>query len=314
MHVVEYIELGFWAEPVDGGKEGLPPFLGTTLRGALGHLLKRTVCQVSHGDCDACVLQSACPYPAIFEGVAPPDRQIMRRYLRVPQPFVLLVPPPDEGWAEPGRLGWGVRLFGPARRYWPYLLHVFQIAGEQGIGRCRCRYRLERVTDGLGGPAIWSADSETMDGEPTSRSAAHAEPEVPERCTLRWRFRTPVRLSRGRGTAQGPLDGLDLVLAGRRRFAIMDHFYGSQDGGTEGPPGSRVEAESFTVHERKLRPWRLQRYSGRQRQRMSLGGQIGEIVIEGPWGHAGPWLSAIDAIHLGKATSFGFGRVEWELA
>jgi hypothetical protein len=39
---------------------------------------------------------------------------------------------------------------------------------------------------------------------------------------------------------------------------------------------------------------------------------LGEIAITGPWGRAGSWLFAAEKIHLGKATSFGFGRVHWE--
>ena len=81
----QFVELNFSATIAD--RAALPPFLGATLRGALGHLLRKTVCQVAHGDCDRCVLQAACPYPAVFEGRPPVDRDFMRKYPRIPQPY-----------------------------------------------------------------------------------------------------------------------------------------------------------------------------------------------------------------------------------
>jgi hypothetical protein len=76
---VTYVELEFEAE-LQGGRSSLPPFLGATLRGVLGYILKQTVCQIAHGDCQRCVLHTACPYPAIFEGLAPGRRGAASRY------------------------------------------------------------------------------------------------------------------------------------------------------------------------------------------------------------------------------------------
>ena len=130
----EFVELGFEAE-LAGSRRTLPPFTGATLRGGFGWLLKQTVCQVSHGNCERCLLKAACPYPAVFEGLPPAERDIMRKYPRIPQPFVILTDPvtPETEQADCGTLRWGVRLFGPATRFWPYVVHTFQTAGEQGL-------------------------------------------------------------------------------------------------------------------------------------------------------------------------------------
>jgi len=302
---VKYVELEFEAE-TDGPRSSLPPFLGATIRGALGYLLKQSVCQIAHGDCRRCVLHTVCAYTAIFEGLAPQGREIMRKYDKIPQPFVLLVPEPKACRDESSVLNWGVRLFGEATRYWPYLVHVFQIAGERGLGRLAVTYRLRQVTDRLGNVRLWSPEG-CPGGQPTVQEIPTTSLNPPDRQAIRWKFRTPVRVPR----ASGRLVGLDLVLAGRRRFCIMDYFYG----GHVAKPNQddRVEAEEFTTIESRLRPWRLDRYSGRQRQRMSLDGLLGDIVIEGPWSKSGAWFHAVPFLHLGKATSFGFGRVAWEV-
>lgn len=51
-----------------------------------------------------------------------------------------------------------------------------------------------------------------------------------------------------------------------------------------------------------------ERYSGRQKQKMSLGGFIGEATYAGDFGEFLPMLAWGEVVHLGKAASFGLGR------
>ena len=232
----------------------------------------------------------------------------MRRYDKIPQPFVLLLLEPQENGVASPTLTWGVRLFGEACRYWPYLVHVYQTAGERGLGRHRLQYQLRQVTDRVGKAQLWSPDR-AQAAEPATGHVSPGTAVQPDRCPLRWTFHTPVRLPQ----VSGRLTGIDLVLAGRRRFQIMDYFYGVSEKERARQPSEYVDADDFSTLASRLRPWRLQRYSGRQRRRMTLDGLVGEIVIEGPWGQSGKWLQAVPLLHLGKATSFGFGRVTWEV-
>jgi hypothetical protein len=308
---MKYVELGFVAKTRPTDRE-LPPFLGATLRGALGIVLKQTVCQVAHGMCDECLLRIACPYPMIFEGLAPIERAVMRRYDYVPQPFVLLVTGPNEPRRQAGQLKWGIRLFGSAARYWPYVVHTFTIAGERGIGSSRTQYDIEHVTDGLGGDPVCVCGN-FSGNYPTLRTIDWQRDDFPDYCALRWRFSTPLRI-RENGNSIRSVDGLGVLLAGRRRFEIMRHFYGDDEEAPLPEPTERFEADAFVTRCSSLQSWGFSRYSGRQHRRMALNGLIGDLVIEGPWGRTGQWLHAVSVLHLGKATSFGFGRVLWEIA
>jgi hypothetical protein len=58
------------------GAGRLPPFRGATVRGGLGYQLKKTVCHVHNNSCSECIMRQRCAYSYVFEGVAPPDRQI----------------------------------------------------------------------------------------------------------------------------------------------------------------------------------------------------------------------------------------------
>lgn len=302
---MQFIELCFIAD-LDGASSLGLPFLGATLRGALGYALKGISCQVKHGQCQKCLLSQVCPYTRLFEGLPSLDREIMRKYPTVPQPLVLVVPPVGSPISN-GRLTWTVRLFGSACPYWPYLVYAYQRIGEQGLGKNRVRYTLDRVIDPISRRVVWEAETSII-AEPISASmnTVHSLPE--KNCVLRWTFHTPLKLR----LDGEKLTGLDLVLAGRRRYDIMHYFYGSSNDAipSEEP---HFEASDFVTREARIKRWDLRRFSGRQKQLVEFYGLLGEIVIEGPWGLCGAWLAAVPTLHLGKATSFGFGQVTWEV-
>jgi hypothetical protein len=80
----------------------LPEHLGSTWRGGFGHALKRSVCIQRLRPCPGCPMAQAGLYPLVFETEPGPEARKMRRYERVPHPYVLA---PD-GWGrhrlEPG--------------------------------------------------------------------------------------------------------------------------------------------------------------------------------------------------------------------
>ncbi|MGA9772995.1 MAG: CRISPR system precrRNA processing endoribonuclease RAMP protein Cas6 [Blastocatellia bacterium] len=70
----------------------LPPFLGSTLRGAFGHALKDAVCMMSHRDCSHCLVADRCIYPYLFETPVPADLLQFRGLRQAPHPFILAPP------------------------------------------------------------------------------------------------------------------------------------------------------------------------------------------------------------------------------
>lgn len=51
----------------------LPPFAGSTLRGAIGRALRNLVCATKMPVCEGCPVRSACVYAALHDGYTPPD-------------------------------------------------------------------------------------------------------------------------------------------------------------------------------------------------------------------------------------------------
>lgn len=292
------VELGF--EAMLATRDHGLRYLGPTLRGAFGFAFKDLVCQVGHRICERCTMRPTCPYPAIFDGVPPADRSVMRKYPNVPQPWVLVCAGPEEWLGRPDELRFGIRLFGPAARFAPYIVETMLEIGRRGLGPRRVPFELRSVRSDERG--LWSAGGGSVVVPPALDATTR---NLPTGRILRFRFETPIDLGLDRDE---PVDGLRLVLAGRRRLFLLETFYGAVGEHTE----VRFPAEAFRTLDARVRPWRIQRYSGRQQRKVPLVGLVGEITIEGPWPHAGRWLTAVERTGIGKHTTFGFGRITWQ--
>ncbi|RMH12954.1 MAG: CRISPR system precrRNA processing endoribonuclease RAMP protein Cas6 [Gammaproteobacteria bacterium] len=275
------------------------------MRGALGYVLKDVACQVSHKQCDICFLKDICPYQIIFWGSPPANRSILRRYPSIPQPFVLDVPSPGSWGDDPIRVKWALRLFGEAGRWSPYIVETFRRIAKRGIGPRRVPFSIDLIRDGNNGRVIWSDNNSNltvpvMDPIPPS--------DQPLNGVVRWHFHTPLHL-RVRGRSAQQIEGMDIILAGRRRWQILTHMFGAT---TRPEILERLDHASFKVVNQQLRGWSIYRYSGRQKRKVRLSGLIGWVDIEGPWHRVGEWAQYVYRIHLGKNTSFGLGRVSWQ--
>lgn len=73
------------------------------------------------------------------------------------------------------------------------------------------------------------------------------------------------------------------------------------------------KAKDITIKNKDLRWYNWQRYSGRQEQKINMGGFVGDITYEG---NPLPFLSlpkAGEILHVGKGATFGLGRYEMRL-
>jgi len=307
---IGYADLVFAVRYEGAGR--LPAFRGTTLRGALGYALRSTVCGLRRQECTTCLLRNRCAFPNVFEGVAPADRNFMRKYPFMPQPFVMRVRHQAPSEIRAGDADeFGIRCFGSSLAFYPYIVMAVIEAGRRGLGRDRIPFTVTRISDGTevihdpahGGdlrtPAIRAAD------------AAPADQRRPVRLHLD--FVTPVRIRTGGSINRLP--GLPaIVRAAIRRLRILHHFYGEGEGlsGDVTPLLDSAAAAGNTSS--SLRPYSLRRRSTRQRTDMELDGVVGGATYELNDGTLIPLFQMAEACHIGKATSFGFGRIAYRVS
>jgi hypothetical protein len=105
----------------------LPGYLGSTLRGAFGHVFRAMACPGRFDE--PCPIPQSCPYHLIFETSPPPGSEALRTHEEIPRPFVI-APIADGRWMEQGRrllapgeeVSFHLTLIGRAQEFFPYFV------------------------------------------------------------------------------------------------------------------------------------------------------------------------------------------------
>jgi hypothetical protein len=294
----------------------LPAYKGSLLRGAFGHALRRAVCAMGPGQpCEFCRLRRACVYTRLFETFVESEPPPFLAGLPTsPRPYVF-EPASETRHFEPGDpLDFDLLLFGQATELEAYALLAVERMAAGGLGRDRFPFVLDHVSMANGGTG-WRdvlAGGRALPVLPVapSRPAIDGFNGLrPGRAVLR--FLTPTRLKRG-DELQPSVGFRALTFAMLRRTLEMAHFH---------LPGAAAAIDwnfrplleqASTVHITASRlAWRdWERYSNRQGRKMTLGGFVGEMEIEGDLESLAPLLRTAEILHVGKGATFGLGRME----
>lgn len=290
----------------------MPEYKGSMFRGAFGWAFRRAVCVTQKPDCTGCILQKVCSYYKVFETEVPEGMTVpfLAGVKKMPHPYIL-TPPLDNGrnYPEGAELTLGLSLFGDTAKMLPFFIYSFQQMGQAGIGYARKKFRLMQVM------LIGEDDNKTELFNDIYRSLADevapvlvgapTEEPAPPKVTLRfltpWRAQENARILTRAEEVTPEL----LINAASRRFLVMESLYGQMP-----PPEEPPDCSGITISENKLRFADWERYSNRQQTKMSMGGFMGEITLEGNLAPVWKWLKAGEYIHIGKNAAFGLGKYE----
>ncbi|MFH1116047.1 MAG: CRISPR system precrRNA processing endoribonuclease RAMP protein Cas6 [Pseudomonadota bacterium] len=286
----------------------LPPFKGSTIRGVFGTALKRVVCALRRQECVSCLLRENCVFHRVF---GEPDVGGGAQHHSRPHPFVIEPPPTDRTHFTKGEpFDFVLMLFGPANEYLPYFVYAFKEMGEIGIGRRidgrRAGYRLTLITSPHG--TVYDGSSDLLTIRPTTvlrLEEASGEGERAKRLTVE--VRTPLRIKRN-NRLHSELEFHVLVRAALRRITALHEHFGSGELDLDHRGLVSRAAEVKTVNSAiKWVDWR--RYSNHQQEAMLMGGLMGRVTYEGRLGEFLPLIRFCETVHLGKATTFGLGKI-----
>ncbi len=286
----------------------LPVFTGSTFRGAFGHALKRVVCALKHEQCSRCLLIDRCVYAKVFEtspgGGLPTGPS-------PPHPFV--IEPPlsgDRGFRRGESFVLGLLLFGEAAELLPYFFYAIKQMGEAGIGRRlnghRPRFSLESITSR--GIILYQTWTDCMSSASAERMELDDFLRGRERCNkVTVVVETPLRLKHD-NRLQGEIPFHVLIRAALRRIADLSNHFGDGEPPLDYSGLVRRAGTISTVHS-DLEWTSLRRYSNRQKRTVSIGGVLGSMTYQGELGEFLPVLKYCERVHMGKATTFGFGKI-----
>jgi len=296
----------------------LRAFKGSTFRGAFGAALKGLACLRRGASCQACPLSRACPYVALFE---PPNTLPWLSTPDAPTPFVLEPPgPPVELIPQGEEFSVGLVLIGPGITYLPHFILAWREMGLRlGVGKGRDRglgrFLLTSVHDAgqVGEPPLFDEKARAVLDSPrvwTAHEYAYAAcGSTGDLKGIAVTLSTPLRVQSGghllTPSGEHALTPKHLMEAIYRRLYILAATYGEQ-------PLPPLRMPSFADERpisQNLRWQEWARYSNRQQAHMKLGGVVGEMVLPPSYTRYLPLLRAAEVMHVGKATTFGFGAV-----
>lgn len=287
----------------------LPSFKGSTLRGAFGYAFKKAVCITRHQpECENCILTANCAYSYIFETPRPAGAEVMRKYEKVPHPFILRPPLTSERLIKKGQeLSFGLVLIGRARDYLPYFVLVMEELAARGLGRERGKCSLLQVSDSQGSIIYSHENRELLPAQ--SEIGANLISRIgnpPDQLTIE--FQTPLRLVRERKIIR-KLTFQDLYRSLLRRLAILQRFHCDLTPEIDFRSLIDQAAAIETVTDETY--WQeSRRYSTRQKANMSTSGLIGRLTFSGDLKPFWPVLVLGTYINAGKNTSFGLGSYQ----
>lgn len=275
----------------------IPEYSGSMLRGAFGHALKRVLCTVHHGRCNECHRREQCQYFQIFESDNPALKSQGLRYM--PHPFVIVPPLGPIQLSEDNEIEWKIKIFGPALEQARYLMVALRSMAAMGLGAKRIQFELIGIeSDGI---SIYDPETDSFEiPEPLSvqEYVENRVKQITDQVNID--FETPMRLSR-QGKDIYSLSSDLLIDAIIRRFKLMFSLYGSYD---------EQDIENVSCSLKKVNEVKIiaNRYSNRQGKKTSLRGIRGEYILSNCSQQLRKLLVAMELLHIGKNTGFGFGR------
>lgn len=288
----------------------LPPFKGSTVRGLLGHALRRVVCALKRQACADCLLRADCLYARMF-GLPPPTEKAAVNASAEPHPFVLEPPLEEKTVYLPGEtITIGLILFGEINRKLPYFIYAFDEMGRIGMGKRvggnAAMFVLEQVRWNNGTLyRIGNSDIRVPENLPILKlNGSNADFDI-DLLTIELvsplRFKTDNRIGAELAFEQ-------LVRLALRRAAALLKAFGNGEPALDYPGLIATASTVQTVSEElEWKDW--EHYSNRQRQRIPAGGLIGRVVYAGEIGRFMPLVDFGSKVHLGKNTTHGLGQI-----
>jgi hypothetical protein len=290
----------------------VPPYEGSMIRGAFGRAFKESCCPFPHENGAGCPLGDNCPYGYVFETSPPEDAREFAKNREVPRPYVF--EPPDGTKMEyaPGeRMRFGFTVVGRAAEYMPYFIYAFSKMGEEGIGRLRARYALERV---VAENPLSGMREEVFDGEmvknrrlPTSWEDAVNAVRKMDGTRVRLEFVTPTFIRfKGEVSPEAPSFAAvvqNLLIRIPMLSAVHCGEVWQEDFKALVARAGEVETT------RDETTWvSFRRYSSFRQRSETLEGVVGQVEYAGPVEEFLPLLHIGQLTHAGKRAVFGLGR------
>ena len=295
---IPYIGLNFYAEILNDTR--MPETKTAALRGGLGEMLLRQNC-IADRKCETCCFRKACVVSHTFYSAM----EKKPSYVTSPESVGYLIECTDTRteFRRGSHFEFYLTLFGNSIAFFNIYLQAFCQLGTTGLGKHKARFQITEVYNTWNVPVV-SGTEVDMSRYRISTVGDYVRDRKAElvRGEGAWglRFITPLCMKHQQSFLQ-QFDGEALVKGAVRRVQMLNYYTGQAG---ELPKMAEYPEIVF----QKVRKESIERYSRNQDSRMTLRGITGTVVFDRMPEECLDWLIAGELVHMGKNTSFGFGK------
>ncbi|WP_107841097.1 CRISPR system precrRNA processing endoribonuclease RAMP protein Cas6 [Metasolibacillus meyeri] len=274
----------------------LPPYLGSTVRGLLGHSLRRMVCLTPKVRCSTCALAEDCAFTKYFTSPGNPAGSV--------NPFVLHVLTTGKtNWQTGDICEFEITLFGQASQRMELIVEMLRRIEQFGWGSERIPFTLLKITNPSTQKLVyynkkkWIENAVRHPLDCMEQQASHAFIQ----------FAVPLRLEKSKQLITEP-SFEDIIRATTRRISLLSHAYaGHQLEWDE--EEMLAEAREIKTNKAQWQADEFRRYSMNQKNNeLKMETITGWACYEGDITPFTPLLQAGQILHIGRNPTHGFGR------
>ena len=304
---IRYVKLHFTLEIIEDGY--LPRSKASALRGGMGHVLLMANC-IRDEHCDVCDFSEDC----LVQRMMYPQMKIRPKFMTTKdsEGFVVECEDTGERFHAGDELKFNLLLFGRTIVYFNQYLQAFYYLGMMGIGREHVRFQISKVTNTVGdtlveGTSVYKERYTVMNVSDYVRyrlTSSDIRKAMDADC-CRLVFQSPLSLKH-QGKMQEHFQ-IDAVIAAiERRIYILNCYEGNEEYDGKG----RIPIEEYRplILNERVWPEKVPRYSGTQKNKVTFSGIRGWCDLENIDENVLMLLAAGELLHIGKNTSFGFGK------
>lgn len=276
----------------------LPPYLGSTVRGVMGHCIREFECTESDTKCFLCEKKDLCSYVKFFSNTGKEGGAI--------NPYTIHVLKDGKTeWREGDVCEFDLTLYGYAAEQPGIYLDAIIAMEKRGWGVSRIPFQLIGIINKQSNQLIYAQ------GRTWIRNLTNYEMKIEDRdakCVL-VSFDTPLRIVKGKKLCSIPTFS-DLIRFICGRMSLISQVCGDQK--IEWNEQAIIEqSKQVVTSENQLRYVDFQRYSiNHKDNKLELPAVEGQILYEGDLKYLVPVLEMGKYLHVGKNATIGFGHYE----
>lgn len=294
----------------------LPPFLGAEFRNGFRAVFKNIACPAHDTLCVDGRLSGSCAYQEIFGVSVAHGSAVAHEHEHAPHPFVF-TPPLDGRSRFPAgdKISLELVLVGRAIQRLPFFTETLGALGMCGVGTHGARYSVERLEswDGIAYSTMTADEVSGASAGKLTIPVAHIfdgrdfRQDRSRHGMVELTFATPTRIvSHGQLASRISFSALFAPLL--RRIALLRQCHCGTQSDVSSIRKMILSASSIRSVACDLRWQDWTRFGLGGQTLAQLGGVVGSVVYQGELEPFLPVLRAGEWIHVGKVTSFGFGR------